>query len=256
MDISIKNNVNFYGRCPEIRAGGDVCRIIKSQFPSYSVSKLNKRIDLLHQKGILTGSKYSRTVDWWGDKTALRTYKLNRAIQHFDYKVYLDTIRFIKNTKIADCGQLADLAAFILKLNGYKPAIAYINLSGGQKLDHALCVFNKNNKPIKEITKGTIILDPWLGECDFAPNILKKYKEEYNGYFKIRGLVGPKEPFIYINPEEKLTATLGKVQTKMKSREVEEMRAQYPNLLIRNSKYTKPQNTLQQIFNYIKSFVN
>lgn len=241
MDLRINNsNTSFSGRCPELRAGRDVCHIIKTQFPSYSVSLLNKRIDILHQKGVLTGEKYDKIMKWWERRTETRNYKLENTLLHSNYKLFLDTMNFIKRTGIADCGQLADISTLILNLNGYKASGAFLKMKKGRDLDHAVCVFNRNNEPVKLITNDTIILDPWLGECDFAPKVLKKYKEVYNGYFKRFGLRGPDEPFIYLNAKESIEAKVEKHKPALKPGIIRKLRKKYPNLLIKDSKYTEP----------------
>ena len=254
MDLRINNsNTSFSGRCPELRAGRDVCHIIKSQFPSYSVSLLNKRIDILHQKWVLTGEKYDKIMKWWERRTETRNYKLDDALLHSNYKLFLDTMGFVKRTGIADCGQLADISSFILNLNGYKATTAFLRKKMGRDMDHAVCVFNRNNSPVKFITNDTIILDPWLGECDFAPKVLKRYKEVYNGYFKKHGLIGPDEPFIYLKKEEAIEAEVGKHQPVLKPGIIKKLRKKYPNLLIKDSKYSEPPKRHFSFFGLFKN---
>ena len=253
MDLRINSTTGFYGRCPELRAGSDVCHIIKSQLPSYSVSLLNKRIDLLHEKGVLTGEKYDKIMKWWERRTETRNYKLDDALLHSNYKLFLDTMGFVKRTGIADCGQLADISTLILNLNGYKATTAFLRKKMGRDMDHAVCVFNRNNSPVKFITNDTIILDPWIGECDFAPKVLKRYKEVYNGYFKRFGLRGPDEPFIYLNAKESVEAKVEKHKPALKPRIIRKLRKKYPNLLIKDSKYSEPPKRHFSFFGLFKN---
>ena len=253
MNINTQNNISFNGKCPELRAGRDVCRLVKSQFPSYSVSLLNKRIDKMHEKGYLTGEKYDKTVKWLKRRIEGRNEILNKALYHGDYKLYFDLMKFIKMTKIADCGHLADLSSFILRLNGYDTALADLYTSFGGKIDHAVCVFNKDNTPVKAITRKTIILDAWLGECDLAPNFLKKYKQMYDGYFKEHGLVGPEEKFIYLKPEERYFAIKYPYKMNISDKEISKLRDKFPNLLIKDSKYEeKKESKIHSILNYFR----
>jgi len=249
MKIEGSNSVNFKARCPEIKAGQDVCHILRTTYPNYSISKLNKRIDVMHTKNYLVGEQYKKFIRWWNCKREKKFDIMCDTLLHSDYKLYEDTIKLVKQFKVADCGQAADLSAFILKLNGYNATTANLKIkNSGLDIDHAVCVFNKSNKPFEKVTKDTIILDSWLGECDFATNILKKYKEQYNGYFKIHGLSGPEEPFITIKPDEQITTKIWYKGIEINSKHTKQLREKYPELIIKNSKYKEPEKVTRRFF--------
>lgn len=258
MITSVQNNTPFTARCPELKAGDEVCHIIRTKFPSYSLSKLNKRIDNMHNAGRLKGDKYEKTVEWWEGRKNSKAISMDYEIYHSNYKYYLDLMEFIKRHKIADCGQVAELSRFILKINGYNATLASINTTGkkGIELDHEICVFNRDNSPVKRITKDTIILDAWLGECDFAPKILKKYKEQYNGIFKVHGLEGPSEDFIYLKPQDQLTATLFPYEIKLRTPVIEKMRDKLPEFLIKESKYTPDETKKSKLYKLLSLFID
>ena len=90
----------------------------------------------------------------------------------------------VKQYKIGNCGESAQLAAITAKINGIKDChIAHLIKSDGEDLDHAV-LFVNDKKPY--------IIDSWLGIADYVPNILDRYKNEY--YYDF-----------YIKPDENLT---------------------------------------------------
>lgn len=90
----------------------------------------------------------------------------------------------LKSEKLGNCGEDAFLSALILKLNGVKNACMATLKSGKEKVDHVVCVFNKDGSAFDgKVSKNTIIIDPWVGTADFASNMFLKYKALAKKYF-------------------------------------------------------------------------
>ena len=93
-------------------------------------------------------------------------------------------IKPVERYRLGNCGESAQLAAITAKINGIKDChITHLYSANGEDIDHAVLYVN-DKKPY--------IIDAWLGFADYVPNILNRYKNEYNDNF-------------YIEPDEKIT---------------------------------------------------
>lgn len=103
-------------------------------------------------------------------------------------KIY-QILRLLEEYKLGNCLEDASLAELILKMNGIKNAET-VCLSDKRNLDicydHAVCIFNKDGSPFEgNITKHTIIIDPWCGVADFAQNIKHYYNNMMQKYLEL-----------------------------------------------------------------------
>ena len=104
--------------------------------------------------------------------------KLNELQAKNRKRKILAFIKPIKKYKLGNCGESAQLAAIVAKINGIKDChIAQICNHEAKDLDHSV-LFVNDKKPY--------IIDCWLGFADYAPNALNKYKTLYNKIFKLK----------------------------------------------------------------------
>ena len=119
----------------------------------------------------------------------------------------------------------------ICKINGINSKKCELSLisptgriSGG--IDHAIHAFQIDNKQLPIFqklgdAKNTIIIDPWLGFVDFAPNCEIKFKSEYNKFFQI-----PEGYHIALN-----TGGFGEPEIPPES--IEKLRKRFPNFILK-----------------------
>jgi hypothetical protein len=91
----------------------------------------------------------------------------------------------LKDLKLGNCSENALMAELILKLNGIKNSyntklLAYNkeNPCARFKVDHIVCAFNDDGSPVGNISKKTIIIDPWIGKADYAEKMKLFYQNE------------------------------------------------------------------------------
>lgn len=101
----------------------------------------------------------------------------------------LKNLILLQKYKVGNCLESASIAELILKINGIKNGTTAMLFHGTtqQNLDHAVCVFNRDGTPFKgQITKSTIIIDPWVEKADFAHNMFVHYKNMFNTHLNIK----------------------------------------------------------------------
>ena len=83
----------------------------------------------------------------------------------------------VKRHKLGNCGESAQLANILAKVNGIKNCyIASLRTSTLRSLDHSV-VYVEGKTPY--------IIDAWLGFADYVPNAILRYKNEYRKHFFI-----------------------------------------------------------------------
>ena len=211
----LDNNINFNARCVQVRDADWVCQTISQNFPHFSPTKQQTRIIkfleqnknnfifdkqpktlsdvyeiLLNNKNCTNNNKIKTFLD--SIKTTLTLFADKRMLaQTFMQgdKLY-ESLCMVENFKLGNCSENAVLAEFILKLNNIHNACCAAmykkKYNNFEDLDHAICVFNRDGKPFDgNITKNTIIVDPWVGKADFAKNMERFYRDNFSNYFNI-----------------------------------------------------------------------
>lgn len=164
--MQIQNaNLNFTSKNPVIRKGDDIARRINIVFPRVSES----RVDTFKNINKFQFLKFNLR-----EKTRqLRNIKSSK----FDYAArpvqrllaFLDPV---KERRIGNCAETAQIAAISAKLNGINDAqIMGLRTKSGRKLDHAVLYVENGGKPY--------IIDPWIGRAGYVPDMLKVYTSEY-----------------------------------------------------------------------------
>ena len=177
MQVSYQTNTNFTSRCIPVRAGQQACFVIAKELPHYSPSLVWYRVNKTEKYA----EKFNEVAQF-AEEIMRYNRRKHMAMGLNQYVRVLNSIKTVLTGGVGNCNEVSDIAASILRRSGYNAGVTGIKWNGSA-LDHMVCVFNRNNKPVDKITRDTIIVDPWLGECDFAGNIFKKYKNEYAHIF-------------------------------------------------------------------------
>ena len=198
------SSVNFTSRCPHIKDAQWVCHNVAANFPHISTTRLEPSISRLEDRypdvydEFLSIKPYSPVAfqDENSNKVMKIFCRMKQLIRELnsiraDRRAFDDTsFLFIRNIlnrlkvyKLGNCYENAKLSELILRLNGKKNVYtAAINV-GDRKIDHVVCFYNRDGSPFNgRISKDTIIVDSWLGEADFADNILVKYRNLYKDF--------------------------------------------------------------------------
>ena len=202
---NINNNFSFKGRCPQVKDAQWVCHVVNTAYPHvsttrfsapmYKIKKENNELynKFLDQKPFSFSEPFNfkelklvAMFDW--QKRLVE--KLNSVRQEWQYAIKNDFRRVnnligqLKHDKIGNCGEDAMLAEAILKINGVDNACTASLKVGNSKIDHSVCVFNRDGSPFDgKVTKNTLVIDPWFGTADFASNMFLKYKNLCKKYF-------------------------------------------------------------------------
>ena len=202
MQIKNVNTPSFHSRSASIREADTICRMVKTHFPSISPSKVQSRAKILNDKKFVEYGEFLMNE--------LRE-KVRKPFQYYATKAttffFEPFAKNIKENRMANCGELARLASLICAVNGIHSQVVNvlnINKSGGimGQCDHAVLAIPPKGERVKcaefSKLKGTIIIDPWLGEADYAENMQVKYRNMYyktlgtpeNGYHAIDNITG------------------------------------------------------------------
>ena len=171
MQIYSNNNaISFNARNKQIRFADDIARKVNKEFPRISPSKI---------EGYKLAKKHENIIEtFWNDLHCMReTIKTARRSPKMLQKIEL-LFKSIKEYKLGNCGESADLAVIIEKMNGIKNCYhAHLENPHGGDFDHAI-VLVKDKKPY--------IIDSWLGFADYVDNAIKKYQTIYSKYFDFK----------------------------------------------------------------------
>ena len=221
---SANNNVYFTAKSPKIREAERFCRIITSEFPAASGTKVNE--SKYAQK-----PKFKKIIDKINETI---TDKIREPFWACSDKTegILGFIRNIKDFHIANCADFAKLCSIICHTNGIEvtqPRI-FAGSAGnelGKLVDHAiLMVKPKKNFICKKMSdlKDVIIIDPWLGFADFANNVEQRFMSEYSSFFKFPE--GTKLRIINMSDDSGI---------KMTPEMIDAVKEQYPQFVVKKS---------------------
>ena len=191
--ITAKSNKNFTSRCAQVRDAKWVCQKVHS-YSHISPSRINRTLESMSEPYIDTFQNPYAPLPpkayglfnllGWRDNLVEKINTARRALRFSyldDYKRTNKVISQLKDTKLGNCGEDAYLSGAILKMNGVKDACTTKLTIKGHIIDHGVCVFNRDGSAFNgKANKNTIIIDPWVGDADFASNMFVKYKGIYN----------------------------------------------------------------------------
>lgn len=221
MEISYQHNSPlFKSRCPEIRLGQDVCHLVNTEFPHYSLYKFKSRIE----EGILRSVvKPTAIMDIMDKHKDINPNNYDNPISYFR-----NLFSSIKEHHYFNCHESALLSELILKLNGIKNSYTAWIQKGDAKANHFVCLFNRDGSEYSPNNKDSeiIIVDPWADLCDFKDNVLNTYKNIWSEELKPDILPENYKDDVY---------SIEKVSDISLSNEfLEEIKTSYPNLILKN----------------------
>ena len=171
MKVHKIDSTKFQSRNQTIRFADDIARHVNKCYPRISATNVNEFVNInafRNLKKRLNTETKNNLRDEISDNYD--------AADNFTGKI-LAFLKPIKKYKFGNCGESAQLAAIVAKINGIKDChIAQICNQEGKDIDHSV-LFVNDKKPY--------IIDCWLGFADYAPNALNKYKTLYSKFFKL-----------------------------------------------------------------------
>lgn len=180
---------NFTARAPKLRKADDICRIIAREFSAVSGTRITEFNSVSREPKF---QKYINKVNYIIRKGIREPVNsLSFKNQHLD--AILTLINNVKKYRFANCNEFANLCSLICRMNGMDVIIPRLYKIKNKEymdglIDHAVLMLKpKKNVVIEKLTKmhDTIIIDPWLGFADFAPNVEKRFKTDYAKIFEI-----------------------------------------------------------------------
>ena len=213
MKIQKINSTKFQSRNQTIRYADDIARHVNKCYPRISATMVNEFVNInafRNLKKRLNSETKNNLRDEISDNYD--------AADNFIGKI-LAFLKPIKKYKLGNCGESAQLAAIVAKINGIKDChIAQLCEQNGEDLDHSV-LFVNDKKPY--------IIDCWLGFADYAPNALNKYKTLYSKFFKLED---NKQLAFYTNINDEYTDFLKDDFTRT---QINKLKRIYPELYIK-----------------------
>lgn len=256
--LSTYNFTTFTARNQYIKDAQWVCHTINSKFPHFSTTKhipTYKNLIIEHPNFVRNSSMpetmkdilefiqiltvhplkpYQITSDKIKQNSKLLNYskqiisRLGNFRNKADFingeKSIQSSLYMLENFKFGNCYENAKIAEFILLLNKVENAcIAKLKTPFNQKLNHVVCIFNKDGSQFNgTVNKSTIIIDNWAGKTDFAKNMYAHYKNLFKEHFYI-----PKNLPIEFKQTEKLN---------LSTQQIQELTKKYPDFIFKNTK--------------------
>lgn len=194
-------NVTFTSKPEVINEARKVMHIITSDFAAVSGTKISEF--KCAQGNNIFQSLAARVNE--RIKTFIRTPFWEEYMKRPAGNYYQTLVENIQKYRVANCADFAKLWNLLAKLNKIesKPAELHLvskdgMLKGG--IDHAIHIINlRKNADLKceklSKMKDVLIVDPWLGFVDYAPNAERKFKYDFGKLFKI-----PEDCDVMLNP--------------------------------------------------------
>ena len=172
--MQINANISFKSRSNLIKDADYLRRTVNREFPvvafskaaheaRFEIPKIKSIMDFIIRKGNL-----------------LKEYRQDRHFVKSPFTFYKNILYSTTKEKIGACYEQSSLIELALRINGVKNcAKASLADTSGNLLNHCVVYVKTGTDP-----KKTIIIDPWLQDCGFLPEMMTKYKNEYKKYFK------------------------------------------------------------------------
>lgn len=184
------NSPIFTSRNKTIRDLNKICRLINKEFPAISSTKV---AEFETVKKDIKFQKYAQYL-FKNIQSLIRDPAWKLYNEKSPELFYIKLVEGIKDFRLANCGDLSKICKLICNINGInskKAEMTLIDSKGHLKgnIDHAVQIISLNGdfpffKKLGTL-HNTIIIDPWLGFADYAPNVEIKLKSEYNKFFQI-----------------------------------------------------------------------
>jgi hypothetical protein len=209
-NYSQNNQQSFGSKKALIKKLSDVNMLAMREFPVHS----NTRMEHYN-------TRYGRKIDIYnyvdGLISEIRGFSKYKSSPK---EVVLKSIDAVKQNKVGNCGELADIALVTCRINGIKNAKTYSLYAYNpdtrkiRAIDHTVVGVNMK-KPSQKLSEAigaktylhdreSIIVDPWAGFVDYECNATPKYKNDT--IFGIK--LSPEDKICYV--ENGLANGLGK----------------------------------------------
>lgn len=185
------SNISFTSTNREIiKNSQKVLHIISSEFPAISGTKIS---EFNCAQGNQQFQDFARIIN-----NRIRNFIRNPVWKEHNKgseATYLTLINGIKKHRVANCADFSKIWNLLAKLNGIQSIPAEIHLVSPEnnlagRIDHAIHIINLGKDDFIKLEKLTklkniLIVDPWLGFVDYAPNAELKFKYDFAKFFKI-----------------------------------------------------------------------
>lgn len=162
---------NFQARGKTIRFADDIARRVNVCYPRISTSMIDDFVNVQTFRG------FRKRL---GERINNFREEISDSFDDADNFIgkIMAFIKPVKRYKLGNCGESAQLANIVAKVNGIKNCyIASLKTSSLRNLDHSVLYVENNGKPY--------VIDSWLGFADYVPNAITRYKNEYKNHFFI-----------------------------------------------------------------------
>ncbi len=205
-----------------------VCRIINSEFPVISATKIsefdntrnNPKFKLFTQEIQKRITDKVRDPMWpyRGDGQELELFKI--------------LIEKVKEFRVANCGDLSKLCKLICNINNIPTRKAEMIFSQDGilkgRIDHAIQILPFTDEQLKfaplSKLKDVLIIDPWLGFAEFAPKAGEMFQKEYGRFFGLE-----EGNIIHLDP-------LNNMEPHVTKEVIEYFRRHFPQFIINKNK--------------------
>ncbi len=212
--------ITFQSRNKMVRNADMITRKAHSQYPHISVSRIDSML-----------GKDKAKHFFWDDmafKYSLKCASERLKVDMDEKNMYKLTVESLKNG-IGNCGEEANLAELIGKINGLKNIYSGKIYAGNKFPVHeAAFITDREIKPSKRYSfkgKDAIIVDPWLGITEYAGEYFKRLKTQFKEIFNLRS-----------NSRLKIEADF---TSKLTPYKIKKLKEEYPELIIKDFKKNK-----------------
>ena len=184
------SNINFKSRNPAVIKADRICRMVNTEFASISSSKLSVKINSNKEY-----DKFYRYVRDLGYKIYNKVRDKVALYKNDIFDRYKKMVELVKKERLANCDELTSLAGLICAANGIKSQPLIVHKIENDTLNkkscgHVALALTKNGDIKKDVRmsdmKDVIIIDPWLGIADYAPNVAQEYKNLFPQYLNLK----------------------------------------------------------------------
>lgn len=219
-------NTTFKSRKTAIREADKICRKVATEYTCVSPAKLI--YEGRARKNIKTfnlGLKLQGKVE-----KSVRDLNIPDGTKYTSPEFFRALIATVKTNRLANCGELTRLASLACAVNGIKAIPVMIMLADKDdrlkgEIDHVMLAYTQTEGDIVfdkfAKQKDVIIIDPWLGIVDTAPNAEQKYKHDCNNIFNIK-----EDYCLYIDPNQNRAGII-------EEEKFAELREKFPELIVK-----------------------
>lgn len=171
--MQINSNISFKSRNSFIKDADKLRRTVNREFPVVAVTKAaHEALDEV--------SSIKRFRDFITRKVnIIKDYREDRRYVKNPFTFYKNILYSTSKEKLGMCYEQSSLIELALRMNGINNCSkASLVDASGNLLNHSVVCIRTSNNP-----KKTVVIDPWLQDCGYLPEMITKYKNEYSRYF-------------------------------------------------------------------------